>query len=231
MSILLNGAEYKRQSCNGSSSDVWRVSMAIGRGEKLRKEIACRNFLEENGHKIVVNGITGFSKWKGVRIAIPKSIEQIQDHCFLDCFAFYEIVFEWSSKLKRIGEKSFSGCSLELIRIPKSCQDIGSRCFSSLKSICSITFESGSMLKVIGDSSFADSNIKSIQIPNRVERIERNAFSGCRLSEISFDRDSKLKEIAGNAFELELASRYFYPTKYRYWYHDRVPVPVPVPAR
>jgi hypothetical protein len=86
-------------------------------------------------------------------------------------------------------------------------------------------------LKEIGQYAFYECAIKSIVIPNNIEVIGDWCFSNCSsICEVTFESDSKLKEIHENAFSDHLqcvkvpmgfAVGYHWPDDCRIEYYDQ----------
>ena len=84
-----------------------------------------------------------------------------------------------SSRLKKIGDSAFEGCSwLGEITIPASCEYLGSAAFSGTR-IDSVTIEHGSKITEIADETFYGCQFEEIYIPSTVTRIGDSAFESC----------------------------------------------------
>jgi hypothetical protein len=147
------------------------------------------------------------------QVLIKKEIEVIGERCFSSCGSLSEVIFERESKLQRIEKEAFSPgifavTGLKKMTIPSSVEVIGEYCFYSCESLCEVTFERGSKLQRIEKEAFspgifAVTGLKKITIPSSVEVIGENSFSWCRsLSEVTFERGSKLQRIEELAFYL-----------------------------
>jgi hypothetical protein len=68
------------------------------------------------------SGLTAFN--------VPESLEIIGDRCFEYCGAMETIEFEWSSRLRRIGGRTFCGCNLYSITIPALTEEIDGSAFA-----------------------------------------------------------------------------------------------------
>jgi hypothetical protein len=139
------------------------------------------------------------------RILIKNFIEVISEGCFSGCTSLCEVTFESDSKLREIGEKTFYACAIQSIRIPSEVEIIGDQCFSNCQSLSEVTFESNCKMREIGKYAFSGfaggCPIQSIRIPNNVEVIGEWCFSWCEsLCDITFDSDSKLREIGEKTF-------------------------------
>jgi hypothetical protein len=101
-------------------------------------------------------------------ICIPAGISSVSGFCFLGCSSLAGVVFEYDSKLDRIGKNTFASClSLQSINIPKGVQIFGKSCFAFCQRLSSVTFEQGALLERIENLAFQDCNsLRLIILPN-----------------------------------------------------------------
>lgn len=154
-------------------------------------------------------------------ILIPANVETIDQSAFQDCSRLAELKFEQGSKLTIIkgGYTSynincygvFANCSaLTSVEIPANVETIEAAAFKGCTNLTSVTFGRNSNLKIIKGGydthyehinygAFTDCTaLKSIEIPASVEIIGVSAFFNCtQLQVVSFESNSKLKEIGG----------------------------------
>lgn len=112
--------------------------------------------------------------------------------------------------LTEITDSEFYHSNLVAIKIMSNVLTIGPSAFGNCTSLEYVTFENNSGLKTICGGASGDSNfgafygctaLTSIIVPASVETIGQTAFKDCTsLSSVIFERNSKLKTIAGSAF-------------------------------
>lgn len=158
-------------------------------------------------------------------ILIPANVETIDQSAFQDCSRLVELKFEQGSKLTTIkgGYTSynincygvFANCvALTSVEIPANVETIEAAAFKGCTNLTSVTFGRNSNLKIIKGGydthyehinygAFTDCTaLKSIEIPASVETIDVSAFLGCsQLKTVSFESNSKLKEIGGASMQ------------------------------
>jgi serine/threonine protein kinase len=115
------------------------------------------------------------------------------------------VIFEPGSKLKEIGNGSFSESGIRSVRIPSNVEKIGSSCFAECKLLSELLFESGSKLKTIDYIAFFGCPLMSVKLQHGFT-VDYKWPEGCR---IDYFRDSaacegtrKLK-ICGHAIDLD----------------------------
>jgi hypothetical protein len=136
-------------------------------------------------------------------ICIPSSVERLGDRCFSRSADLCVVTFEPESKLSRIGDSAFVGCSsLSSICIPGSVEILCGWCFACCPNLSTVTFESDSALSEICDGAFSQcSSLSSIFIPLSVESIYRECFSVCTaLAIVVFETGSNLSQIRPSTF-------------------------------
>jgi hypothetical protein len=162
-----------------------------------------------------------FWKTKLGSIRIPSKVEFIGEDSFGDCGSLRKVIFDNDSQLKRIDKKAFWKTKLESVRIPSKVEFIGEDSFGDCGSLRKVIFDNDSQLKQIGAKAFVYSPLTSIRIPSSVEFIGEGCFRGtggekgsqphekyirgqcfsfCGLSEVTFEKDSQLKQIGAKAF-------------------------------
>jgi hypothetical protein len=106
----------------GSGIDV------IGANAFRRSKLSSAVF--ESDTKLMEIGSRAFANCSGLTaFNVPESVEVIGDRCFEDCANMERIDFEGSSRLKRISELAFCGCSLGSITIPALTEKIDGSAF------------------------------------------------------------------------------------------------------
>jgi hypothetical protein len=95
------------------------TSSVVGRCGDSRY-LLFRKAIEANGQEFHVTntGVSGFSFWSGIQVAIPSTIEMIGKSCFSSSRSLKEVIFESECNLKRISKAAFRNCGLKSIRIP-----------------------------------------------------------------------------------------------------------------
>lgn len=113
-------------------------------------------------------------------IIFAEGITEIYDDAVIDLKTLKKVTLP--STLKKIGKKSFYGCSqLEEINLPEGLQTIGEESFYGCKSLTNISLPS--TIKVIEKFAFSDcSGIESIEFPDGLEIIGAGAFLNTGLS-------------------------------------------------
>jgi hypothetical protein len=184
----------------------------------------------ESGTRVREFGSRAFaecSEWTTFRV--PESVEVIGDQCFAGCHGMQRIEFEGSSMLKRIGERTFIGCSLHSIIIPALTEEIEGSAFlyCPLVSVkvapgnllvtsdgtelvtyfgvdrdILVDFEIGSELQQIGRAALRKyESLLRIEIPASVEGIGEASFERCtELESCSFARYSSVITIGVKVF-------------------------------
>jgi hypothetical protein len=159
-----------------------------------------------------------FAHCKLSSISIPRSVEVLGKSCF-KCAGGQpgspiEFTFDSESRLERIGEYCFSGCSLESICIPRSVEILEKSCFEWAH-VKIFTVENESRLVRIEESCFWNCVIKLIRIPRCVEFVGpscfesvpgetrpelRNPAFGIPMDSFTFDPGSSLRRISDLCF-------------------------------
>ena len=156
-------------------------------------------------------------------VVIPASVVTIGDYAFSRCTKLTSVTFAADGALEIINSGVFQYTGVNSVVIPANVTRIGNTAFaySSLKSV---TFAEGSVCSSIGYAAFRDSLIESIAIPASVENIGEDipaaggplhgyAFDGCRnLSSVTFEPDSKLKNIYNYAFRNTALTEFSFPS-------------------
>ena len=89
---------------------------------------------------------------------------------------------------------------IKKIVIGKEITSIGTYNFALLPNLENITFEENSELQTIGGFAFYNSGFTNITIPANVTAIDVGVFNSCRLTEVTFAKNSKLERIGTTAF-------------------------------
>jgi predicted metal-binding protein len=156
--------------------------------------------------KEIGGGAFYYSEIKSIRI--PNNVENIGKDCFCGCKSLCEVVFESESKLKEIGDCTFSGSGVNTIEIPDQCERLDG---NSLYGLEFVSISKGNKFLILQDDLLlkTDGNIliryfgksNRIFIKNFFEIISGGCFRGCNyLCEVVFESDSKLKQIGDCAF-------------------------------
>lgn len=130
---------------------------------------------------------------------IEYTVTEIANNTFYDNDVIRSVCIE--DGIKKIGTQAFARCSsLEKIELPDSVETIARESFRKCTELKEINLP-GSM-KEIPQSCFYDcTSLTEIMIPAGVEVINPQAFYNCSsLSTVSFENDSILKTIKGDAF-------------------------------
>ena len=151
-------------------------------------------------------------------VTIPKSVVKIGPYAFNSVLK--SLAFEKGSNLVSIGTLTvesyygygysvFCGGIISNVTIPKSVKYIAPGAFADNK-IENLTFESGSSLKYIGHEAFSDNLISTVTIPSSVEELGSGvddragywpgAFANNKLTKVTFESGSKLKNIGALSF-------------------------------
>ena len=152
-------------------------------------------------------------------VTIPKSVVKIGPYAFNSVLK--SLAFEKDSSLITIGTleddgfggglPAFYGGIISNVTIPKSVKYIAPGAFADNK-IENLTFESGSSLKYIGHEAFTYNLISTVTIPSSVEDLGSNnfdkssgrllpgAFENNKLTKVTFESGSKLKNIGVRSF-------------------------------
>lgn len=137
-------------------------------------------------------------------IHIIDSITYIGSYAFFGCPNLSSV--EIGSGLSAISSYAFAyTSSLKSISIPENIMTIDSGAFANSR-IEEIEFKENGNLAVIGSEAFTWSSLREIDIPNSLISIGLGAFSECHnLTKASFDQNSTLQAIGGEAFFRTLA--------------------------
>jgi hypothetical protein len=169
------------------------------------------NSLVELSFEEGVNRIGPFAFWNCPlirKIAFPTSLVVIDESAFDECESLCEITFAAGSHLQCIRKQAFSCSPLTHIVLPASVSEIDPYAFAGdgwpivafddpppflvrADFVCSA--DSKTILVFLSDADF-------IVIPARVELIGSRASIFCGLEQISFESESRLREIGEDAF-------------------------------
>jgi hypothetical protein len=117
-----------------------------------------------NGREFVVQWISELKGWNGAKVAIPRTIEFIEEYCFYDCNSLKEVIFESDSNLKRIDKSAFSSSGLKSVRIPAKVEFIGERCFYMCHSLGEVIFCGVGEIE-IGKAAFDQCPVRYVEVP------------------------------------------------------------------
>ena len=156
-------------------------------------------------------------------VVIPASVVTIGDYAFSRCTKLTSVTFAADGALEIINSGVFQYTGVNSVVIPANVTRIGNSAFA-YSSLQSVTFEEGSKCTSIGYAAFRDSLIESIKLPASLEDIGLDiptagsplhgyAFEGCRnLSSVTFEPDSKLKNIYNYAFRNTALTEFSFPS-------------------
>jgi len=154
-------------------------------------------------------------------IAIPASVQAIENGAFCNCTNLSTVTFAGESNLKSLGEinkysdsydfGAFQYTALTSIALPKSLELIGEETFYQCKSLKKVTFESGSALHTIGREAFYQCALTSIKFPAATTSIGEEAFRyNAALTTINFEAGSQMQTFGNYAFADCGVIHYFY---------------------
>lgn len=155
----------------------------------------------EKDSKLRMIGTQAFGYSALTSVTIPASVDTISSHGFGDIPSLTAVSFEDGSHLKLIGDTAFGTTGISTIRIPASVETIDNCAFGNCESLSSIVFEEGSHLKNINGSAFWVTNIQTISIPASVENIGGGAFHSESLTSVTFESNSRLKQLSTYVFD------------------------------
>ncbi|MEY8339021.1 leucine-rich repeat protein [Lachnospiraceae bacterium 62-35] len=139
-------------------------------------------------------------------LSVASYVTSIYDGAIADHTNLSSVTYSSTSKLKRIGEGAFIGCTkLASIMIPAQVTDVGEGAFTGCTGLTTVTWRTSAM---VPDSCFEDcASLKSVGWGNsRVKAVGQRAFYGCiSLTELSMP--STLEWIGDQAFDGREGSR------------------------
>lgn len=147
-----------------------------------------KNVLFDTNSNLTFIGVGAFRNCISIEsIEIPAGVVSLSG-TFYGCSKLNSIAFETESSLNSIKNAAFYECdSLTSIDIPASVETIGDNSFAYCDNLSRVSFESGSKLTTIEHQAFYNcSMLTSIDIPANVTTIRYDAFTGARISDISF---------------------------------------------
>ena len=110
-------------------------------------------------------------------ITIPSNILTIGEGAF-DNSKLTSVVFAENSRLKSLGNNSFSNCfDLKTIVIPDSVTSIGNYCFGGSRSLSTVSLSDNSNLVSIGNNAFDGCPLQAFTVPKRVKIMGAQNFS------------------------------------------------------
>jgi hypothetical protein len=141
---------------------------------------------------------------------VPESVEIIGAHCFESCSHIKTITLERSSRLKRIGERTFAGCNLlNSITIPASTEEIDGSAFVNCHLIEIRVSSESKNFKVEGNLlvTFDGTEIvryfgldQTVIVGKKVKIIGKSSFEGYKsLEQMEFETGSELERIGAAA--------------------------------
>jgi hypothetical protein len=136
---------------------------------------------------------------------VPESVEILGDRCFESCSEMQAIKFAGSSRLKRIGERAFMGCSLHSITIPALTEEIDGSAFMDCPLITIQVAPENPNFKVEGDLLVTSDGIEIVRyfghdreifVDKKVKVLRKSCFECCKdLDGLNFEIGSELGRI------------------------------------
>jgi hypothetical protein len=133
--------------------------IVIGFGE-TDKELALPSYVDFDGKRYVVEEVSGFREWYGIKVTIPNNVEKLGYVCFSYCNSLSEVVFESEFEFKEIGKAAFYESYVRPMQITNNSEKIGDTYFYESQSPSEVIFESRSEMKEIGRRIFYESFVK-----------------------------------------------------------------------
>ena len=145
------------------------------------------------------SGLTSFTV-PGIQTAIS-----LGTYTFQNCADLTTVTVE-GEYLTEIGDYVFDGSGLQKITLPASVTYIGEYAFRNCANLETVEFAENSKLTTIDRAAFYQSGLQYINIPASVSQLGvsymRGVFGECaRLTEVTFEEGSQLKEITNKAFD------------------------------
>lgn len=132
-------------------------------------------------------------------LVIPASVKAIPAFGCADMTDLREVRIEPGSKLTKIGEYAFMGCSaLHIINLPSGLGDMQQDAFMDCTGLESISLPN-SLTSLPAEAFRGCTSLRSVRFPSRLASIGKEAFIYCESLE-SIDLPKSLKKIGDNAF-------------------------------
>ncbi len=114
-------------------------------------------------------------------IELQDGIVTIDSSAFENCTSFSSITFGRNSKLSKIGDNAFKGCTaIFSIEFPASIKELGVSAFEGCSELYSVSFVDNGEFTTIGAKAFKDcDDLANINLPTSLRSISGYAFSGC----------------------------------------------------
>lgn len=165
---------------------------------------------------------------KLTKLTLNAALEEIENDAFQYTGALKELVFQPTSRFKKMGTWVFVNSGLEKLELPASMETLGAAAFNGCKSLKTVTVEGNSKLTAIGGSAFSgctslesfrfmgstvltnigqkafsgDTKLATFKVPTTVTTIEEGAFNGCSaMTSVTFDTPAQITTIGGGAFQ------------------------------
>ncbi len=191
--LLIRGKGYKKKAIKSLASfnkeDWLKLSFSSAKHYNEQKTLKYI-FNKKLKSLIIPNHVTVIKKGMFyacknlVSIEIPNTVVEIQNHAFQNCINLRNVKFQPGSRLNRIGDYAFAGCTmLEELNLPSSVTQFGAYGFSECFSLNRLTFTNSSLF------------------PTSIETLPRYVFAACKsLSSVEFEANSILSKIEKGAF-------------------------------
>ena len=141
-------------------------------------------------------GVDAFTNTFISTIAIPRSVETIDNWAFYNCQNLSSVTFEVGSQLKAINERSFSACPIAELELPNGVQTIGKDAFFGNR-LTTLTIPSS--VTNIGESAFWQNQVATALYEEIIVEgsspatINKNVFGVTESSTIGYLNKNKTK--------------------------------------
>ena len=109
-----------------------------------------------------------------------------------------EVIFEFGSRLRRVGDHAFADTALREFAAPKGLRVIGSGTFMNCKELRTVKLNEG--LESLGEGAFRDSGMDDVHLPSSLKTMGESVFAGCRcLQKIEMGADCGALAVAVRA--------------------------------
>ena len=111
------------------------------------------------------------------RVVVHVAVTEIMDDAFRGWTNLREVVFEPSSRLRRIGDYAFAGTALREFVAPCNLREIGICAFMGCKNLREVKLNEG--LESLGEGAFRDSGEEEVHLPSSLRTMGDDVFVGC----------------------------------------------------